>query len=761
MKNNKLGRLSLRIAKAGTCLMGGLLCSFVAYAPQAAVLDKPDDSYQWRLCPAQRLIPVRPEYSDPTTDPESIEVRADASRIVEQGLSQFNGDVEIVRGDQSVSAESVVYDQATGVFRAEGRTHLWSPGLTWAGESAIYDLDSRVTDLSAGRYWLQNGRGRGFATRLHNDRVAQMTVLDHVDYSTCPQSDESWSLSASTIKLNHESDRGAAINAVLRVRDVPVFYFPYVSFPLSDQRKSGFLAPTIGTTNDSGTDIRAPYYWNIAPNMDATLTPRVLTDRGAMLETEYRYLTESMEGKVNFDYLPNDRLDDDQDRSLFGFEHRQYFSDGHGQLTAQLNNVSDDQYFEDFGSSITTTSQRFLDRRLNYLYYGTGAMAYLNGTVQAYQSVDPTIPPDAEPYRRLPQIDHVGVFTLARGLTGTIISQGTYFHRDAGLTGGRIDVEPSLSYYYWKPYLIIQPKLTLTQTDYLLHDPSGQFDDHVSRTVPKISIDTRLFAERDLQLFGQDYLQTIEPRMFYLLVPNVAQEEIPVFDSGLYILDFNNIFVENRFAGRDRIGDANQIATAVTSRLLDVESGRELVRMSLGQIYFFRDRSVQFPGASALDDSASTLLGEGAVAVSKDLRLRGTLQWDPNRSRTEKAAINLRYQPNFDTVFNVGYRLRRAVTDIEQTDISFRMPVLENVALVGRWTYSLRDKQSLETVGGVEFESCCWGARIVGRRFLLNAAQEYDTGVFFQVHFRGLGGFGQEARSILRRGIGGYNDPFE
>ncbi|MCP5202404.1 MAG: LPS assembly protein LptD [Gammaproteobacteria bacterium] len=725
------------------------------------MLSERDDSYQWRLCPAQRLIPIRPGYTDPTTDPESIEVRADASRIVEQGLSQFSGDVEIVRGDQSLSAENVTYDQVADVFNAEGRAHIWNPGLIWSGESATYDLDSRVTDLSAGKYWLLDGRGRGHAEHLRNDRVAQRTVLDHVDYSTCPQSAESWRLSASKIKLNHESDRGAAINAVLRVRDVPVFYFPYVSFPISDKRKSGLLAPTIGSTNDSGVDVRLPYYWNIAPNMDATITPRALTDRGAMLETEYRYLTETMEGRINFEYLPNDRLEDHHDRSLFGLEHSQDFYQGHGRLTALVNNVSDDQYFEDFGSNISSTSQRFMDRRLEYSYRGTGSMTYFNGIVQAYQSIDPTLPPGATPYRRLPQIDHIGVFSLGHGFTSIMTSQTTYFHRDVGLTGGRLDFQPALLYTYWKPYLLIQPKLTVQRTDYLLDDPQSQFDNHIERTVPKISIDAKLFAERDLTMFGGNYLQTFEPRVYYLLVPKVSQDDIPVFDSGQFILDFNNMFLDNRFSGRDRVGEANQVATAITSRLLDVSSGLEMMRMSVGQVYYFRDREVQLPRRPELDDSVSTLLADGAFHFGRDLLLRGTLQWDPNQPRIEKTAVNLRYQPNYETVINLGYRLRRAVTDVEQTDVSFRVPVLDNLAVVGRWIFSLADKRSLETVGGLEFESCCWGARVVGRRFLLNANGEYDTGVFFQVHFRGLGGVGQKSGSMLRRGIGGYSDPFE
>lgn len=760
MKNNKLRRMLVSRAATRTHLVGPLLCALLAGPAQAGILSEREDTYQWRLCPPNRLIPLRPGYTDATTPADSVEVRADTSRLVEDGVSQFTGDVEVVRGAASLRAEVVTHDGVNDLFTAEGRAHLWDRSVTWSGERATFDHNAEVTELSEGRYWLLNGQGRGYALRLHNDAKANLTVLDGVNYSTCPLSDEAWRVSASKIKLDHNADRGSALNAVLRVHDVPIFYFPYLSFPLSEERKSGLLTPSIRSTNRSGLDTRIPYYWNIAPNRDATITPRVLSDRGVLLETEYRYLSENYEGRANVEYLPGDSLAQGRDRSLLAFTHTQSFFERRGHLFATVNNVSDDEYFEDFGGSIAATSQRFLNRELNFRY--VGITNFVTAIARSYQAIDPTIPDNAKPYRLLPHVDYTGVLPIAgSAFTPIMRLQTTYFDHDTRVTAGRVELAPTLQHSYWKPWLTVLSRLTLRHSEYLLDDPAARYADRESRSVPVASIDARLFAERDLKLLGENHLQTFEPRLFYLLAPHVPQDDIPVFDSGLFEISFRNIFLENRFAGGDRVGDANQVTAAVTSRLLATDSGRELGRLSAGQIFYLRDREVALPNALGEDDSVSELIGEAAVSLGPDWTMRGTLQWDPNQPRTEKSAVTLRYRPNLDTVLNFGYRLRRAVTDVEQTDISFRLPILENLAVIGRWNFSMIDKRTLEAIGGIEFESCCWGLRLVGRRFLRNAAGQFDTAVFAQIEFRGLGGVGQKSDSFLRRAIAGYVDPFE
>ena len=731
----------------------------VSHFARAAALEDPISNYQWRLCPATRLIPIRPGYTEDSTDRSSTEIRADSTRLVKDGLSQFSGDVEVVQGDRALRADLVTYDNENEILDAEGRTHIWESGITWAGQRATYDLNSKVSVLDEGSFWIQGGRGRGNASRFSNDRKADVTELENVDYSTCPLSDEDWRLSASAIKLNHKSDRGSATNAVLRVRNVPIFYFPYVNFPISDKRKSGFLAPSYGSTNESGFDARAPYYWNIAPSHDATITPRYIEDRGAMLGGQYRYMNRQYAGQLEFEYLPSDDLRNDEDRSLISFRHRQYFLAQRGIATLQLNNVSDDSYFEDFGNNLNVTARRFLDRRATARYRGKYFNVY--GLAQDYQIVDDTLPATSEPYRRLPQVVLNARVPNPYRINAALSAETTYFERSKSVTAARIDLRPSISRRYATEYLTIEPRLAVRHTEYVIDDPARVFDDRESRTVPIASLDTKLFLERQFSLFGKPQLQTLEPRIFYLLIPHVGQDKLPRFDGGLYNISFQNLFRYNRFSGRDRIGDANQIALAVTTRALDAEDGRETYRLSLGQVFYFRDREVTLPGRIEQRGSQSELIAEAAMNVAGDWSARGTLHWDPGQPQTEKAAVSLRYRPSTDTVLNMRYRFRRAVTDVEQADISLRWPVSDRLAMVGRWNYSLQRNRALETILGLEYESCCWGARVVGRRFLRNSQGEFETGVFMQVQFRGLGGFGQDPSGLLRRGISGYVDPFD
>lgn len=756
-------KIMMRRGRYTFAALAALVCAAsLGNAPPAAagVLAERSADYKWRLCPPLRMVPQPPRYSETATPSDTMEIRCDASRVEKGGLTQFTGDVELIRGDLAIRSDVINYDDALGRFEAEGRTQMWNAGMIWSGQAATYSMDQSVSELEDGQYWLLGGRGRGHARRLKHDKDAQVTELESVDYSTCPLPEEGWRVSASTIRLDHRADRGSARNAVLRVKEVPILYFPYINFPISDKRKSGFLAPAIGTTNESGFDTRVPYYWNIAPNHDATITPRILSDRGVMIGGEYRYLDENYFGEVDFEYLPGDKLRDDQDRSAVSIEHQQRFADNSGLLNVLLNNVSDDAYFEDFGRSISVTSQRFLDRQVDISYRKQFYQIY--GLVQAYQTIDDSLPAGASPYRRLPQVTFSGSSPRAYwGVVPSLVAQTTYFDRPESVSGARIDVQPSVTLPIIRTFLDVRPKFSVRHTEYLLDDPNRSFDDHETRDVPIFSLDSNLFLEREASLFGHEHIQTFEPRAFYLLVPNVGQEELPVFDSGLYSTSFQTLFLENRFAGADRVGDANQMALAFTSRMIDLESGREAYRLSVGQVIYFRDREIIVPGGIFEDDSTSDFIAEAATNLGADWSARGIVQWNPDEAQTNLSAVTLRYHPDLDTVVNFGYRFRRVVNDIEQADFSIRWPLTRSIAVIGRWNYSMQENRSIETLGGVEYESCCWGLRIVGRRFLRNSQGEFDNGVFAQVQFRGLGGLGQRADSFLSRGIPGYEDPFE
>lgn len=719
----------------------------------------------WRLCPAGAdPLPPAPQPSRADYAPGTTEISADAATLVEHGVSTLTGAVEVTRDGQSLRADVLRYSDDEQWLEARDHATYWSNELFWSGARAHWDLATDIGTLQSGDFRLPQLHGRGSAAEAIRDTRGAKTLLRDVAYTTCPIGEEAWRLDAAKLTLDHAAEWGVARDVVVHVGRVPVFYSPYLSFPLSDRRKSGFLWPIFGTSSTSGTELGIPYYWNIAPERDATLTPRYFDKRGAMLGAEYRYLMRTGEGRLNVEWLPNDDAHNDDDRSFLSFSHRQRFLDDTLSTYLLYNRVSDREYFEDFGNEPGITSQRFLERLAEVTY--VRPYWYAIGRVQSYQTVDRTLPGAARPYERLPQLL---VFAQLPGggdnrLNFRILGEGVYFDRPDSIVGTRVDLRPSISLPLRNPSAFLTPTLTLRYTQYLVENAPGLEDDP-NRVVPVASVDSGLFFDRDLQLGRGRYLQTLEPRLFYLYVPYRRQDELPVFDTGQYDFTFDQLFREDRFSGPDRVSDANQVALAVTSRLLDRAGGRERLRASIGQIYYFDTPDVTLPGSLPARDHESDLIAEVTGRPLRDLRARASLLWDPNNDGTSRATLGLRYQPAPDRVINADYRVRKDIrglgnTDVEQTDFSLRWPVTRNLGVVARWVYSLRNGEHLDAFGGVEYEGCCWGIRAVARRFLGAANGEYENGFFVQFELKGLAGIGTGADTFLERNLPGYTRGF-
>jgi LPS-assembly protein len=635
-------------------------------------------------------------------------------------------------------------------------------------------------------YWLLGNRGRGTAGELFLD-VGETTRGKRVNYTTCDPEAEGmdlesnfWSISASSITLNHETDRGSARNVVLRVKDFPVFYTPYMSFPLSKKRKTGFLTPGFGSSNNRGFEVRTPWYWNISPNMDATITPRVLGNSGVMGMGEYRYLFSRALGQINVEYLPSDNEYDDQDRGRVLLTHQQTWG-ATGALYVAFDGVSDKQYFEDFGSDLATTSTQYLERRADVSYNGSDWWVY--GRVLDYQTVDPSIPASSRPYRRLPMLNALWwPLSGVNRLNVTVTGDFNYFDRDgqqdvANIEGARGDVYATLSYPMQTTATFFTPKVGFRATQYALDDP-GPYKSSPSRLIPIASIDAGLFMERDFSLGGVDYLHTLEPRLFYLFVPDHDQNDLPVFDTGIYdTSSYGALFLEDRYSGIDRVGDANQVTLAVTSRLIDRSDGSEFGFIKLGQTYYLDGqdvvRQVLTPGGLVTTDlprdkTAGPLIGEFGARLWQDLSLRGAFQWEPEGNITQELAVGLRYRPDPGKVVNMAYRVRRTPAgdisrnpvDIEQTDMSLRWPFSRHWSVVGRWNYAVPEEKSLEVFGGIEYDSCCWAMRVVARRFLNTLDGDYSNGIFLQLELKGLAGIGRGTVDFLEQRIPGYETEF-
>ncbi len=731
--------------------------------------DESENDSPWPFCPSTLDIPARPLITD-SLAADDILITADEADLAEQGISELSGSVEITQGQQQLRSDQVKYDQSNNSADLLGNVDYWDSSVFLRSENAHLQLDEGTGFFSNSNYRILDNRGRGKAESLEIE-TGVSTTLKKVDYTTCEPDDNFWKLSASKIHLDHIEETGSARNVIIKVKDIPVFYTPYISFPLSDKRKSGFLTPSVGSSNNNGFETRTPYYWNISPAMDATLTPRLLTESGVMLMGEYRYLFSRGHGEVNVEYLASDANFNDEKRNLFGITHQQTFTDK-GNIFLTYNRVSDREYFEDFGTTINLTSTRFLEQRAQASYAGSWWDA--SALVQNYQTVDRSIAITSRPYKRLPQIRFgTRLPERNRQLNYSFQSEAVYFDRsdNSGIitddSAYRLDLYPSISYPYRGLAGYIEPKVGVRYTQYSIENPSN-FKASPSRTTPIFSIDSGLFFERETTLFSNQTLQTLEPQLYYLYIPEDEQDNLPVFDTGIFDFSYFSLFRENRFSGADRIGDANQISLALTSRFINRNTGEERGYVRFGQIYYIDDRDANLPGVTNNSESSSPILLEMDMKLPYDWRVHSEYQWNPDTNRTEKLIAQLQYNSGDGKVLNLTYRVRQDseqllttnFSDIEQSDISFRWPINPKWNIVGRWNYAVPDGRSIETFAGVEFQDCCWGIRAVARRFLTDITGDFETGFFLQFELKGLSGVGKKTSEFLEQNILGYESEF-
>ncbi|MGI9303073.1 MAG: LPS-assembly protein LptD, partial [Gammaproteobacteria bacterium] len=539
---------------------------------------------------------------------------------------------------------------------------------------------------------------------------------------------------------------GSARNGLLRFKGVPLVYVPWMQFPINNKRHSGFLGPTVGTSTASGASAEIPYYWNIAPNQDATLVPRYLAKRGVQAKTEYRFLTARTGGEIDLEYL-DDRVFDD-DRALVAANAALQVTP-RALLFADYKEVSDDSYFEDLGDSLAITATTHLRRHADLTYFGGPWNLLIRA--ENYQTVDRTIADAAKPYERVPQVLFDGYWPdLMLGLDYGVGGEWVQFDRDNSVTGDRVDLSAKLSRPVSQAGYFFTPTAQVRHTLYSLEN-AGAVDPEPQRTLPVLSVDSGLIFERDYA--GGSVTQTLEPRLFYLYVPFREQSDIPGFDTGRLDFDFSQLFRTDRFSGADRVGDANQLTAGLTSRLIDFDDGQESINASVGQIYYFRDRVVTLPGAVVETDTTSDLAGQLSLRLGSWAGI-GSLLWDPGDSRTQRGTAQLVYRADEDHIVNLAYRLRR--DELEQTDFALVWPLTRRWSVLGRWNYSLRESRNLEILAGLEYESCCYKVRLAARRFVADTDGDFNDTFFLQFVFKGLSQLGSPLDKLLERGILGY-----
>ena len=731
----------------------------VAGLPVLALLPLLTGAADFEQCGPGFSLPPVPFIESPSDLPDAVDMEADDANLTDEGVSVLTGDVQIRRQGRHVSADEVRYDSSTEVINAIGNVRAWDDGVYLTGSRGTLALAEDVTVVEDAEYRVLDAHAHGAASRII---LSGSDILKAADarYTTCNPDDVVWVLEADNIRLDKGEDQGLARNVWVNFKGVPIFYSPYLTFPLSDARKSGFLAPSAGVSGEAGAEVTVPYYFNIAPNMDATLALRAMSDRGVQAQGEYRYLFPWGGGKLAAEVLPDDSERGDT-RTGVAFEHTGVVR-GRWTTNAVFGWVSDDEYFEDLGTSLAVSSQSFLEQRADVIY--SGNQYYVLGRLQNFQTVDSDLPGTSRPYKRLPQM-LVGTSVVERNLRFTFngTAEVVHFDRRDSVTGVRWDLKPHVTFPYRTAAGYVVPKATLRYTGYTLDDEPAGTNDDPSRLLPTFSMDSGLFFERPLTFRGRSMQQTLEPRLFYLFVPFDDQDDLPVFDTGEFTFDFGQLFREDRFSGPDRVGDAHQVTLAITSRFIDSASGDEIARASIGQIRHFRDRRVTLPGVARDTTNSSDLVAEVAANLDERWRVSAGIQWDPHETRTDRSTVALRYAPDARRVVNATYRFVRDT--VEQTDLSFAWPMARDWRAVGRFSYSLEGKKLLETFGGMEYESCCWGLRLVGRRYLASAQDltsandTYNTGVFVQFVLKGLSSFG-DAGEFLSRSIPGYRNEF-
>ncbi len=719
-----------------------------------------------------------------------IDVKSNYSEIFDNEISSYFGNVVIKHADQQLSSDNANYDSVAKTLDIHGDAYYSDDDLTVHTNAGTFDLDSDQAKLRDVLFITPSAPLRGHASAVIRDSKTVSRYQD-VAYTSCPTGNQDWVIHASELKIDKEEGEGTAKNAWLEFKGAPVFYSPYMSFPTDSNRKSGFLAPSFGSTQRSGINFGMPYYWNIAPNYDATFKPRYLTKRGILLAGDFRYLTESSQGQTNLELIPDDYLKQNQPRFFGSVKHTTRFTDKI-HTNVDLNYVSDKNYFAELGSALSLPNFSYLKSQADVGYYGD--MMNAVARIENYQSIDKYLTGNKLPYRKLPEIDiHFKheFNQLPVPVNVALNNEFVYFQHSSLLNGQRSNVKPSVSIPLQSESAYITPKASLQYTNYFLSDPliSG-YSSQISRTLPIFSTDSGMTFERNLNLGGKGFLNTIEPRLFYLYIPRKDQKDIPIFDTSAYDIWFNTLFRENRFSGLDRIQEANQVTMAVSSRLIDEHTGKERAKFSLGNILYFQDREVQAPfyiqkndanGKPTLETftpptetgSFSNVIGELSAQINDHVAIDSGIQFDPyqNEISRGKAILHLTNQPN--EIINVGYRYRKIAptiipnreNDIIQSDMSFHYPIYDNWSAVGRWQYSLLYNSTQESFLGIEKENCCWRFRVVGRRYVNNlnvfsngadVQGVSQTGIFFQVELKGLTGMGEKLDTFLEQNIYGY-----
>ena len=690
------------------------------------------------------------ELSDPTVAGKEgpLFLMADRIESTAPNVVEASGQVEARQAGQNFFADWLRYDMTLNAVDARGHVRLEQPALQVTGDTLRLDLDTYSGEFTQPVYqFTAKPGGRGDAERI--DFIDKNRFkLQEATYTTCPVDNEDWFLKVGDLDIDKTRDVGVARNASLHFLGVPILYTPWLDFPLSSNRKTGVLAPTIGATESSGFDLLVPYYLNLAPNYDATLYPRLLSKRGMQLGGEFRYLLNHSQGVNRLEYMPDDR---EADRSRWSMTLSNTLRLGAATQAGMLfNRVSDDDYFRDLSNLISSTSLTHLNREV-WLATQQGAwQAELRA--QTFQTLqDSTAAFILEPYARLPHARLGTLQAFGNGLEFKLESEATRFAHPTLTEGTRVLAYPTLRLPLTSSYGFLTPQIGWHSTYYALDDSAA--DDRIMRNLPIVSLDSGVTFDRPIRLGVSAYEQTLEPRAYYVYAPFRDQDAIPVFDTAMLDFSYAQMFTENQFIGGDRVNDANQLTLAVTSRFIEADSGLERLQLTLGQRYYFSDQLVTLPGVAPRSSNATDLLAAASGQITRSWRVDAALQLDTQNGTIIRQNLGTSYRPAPGRTLNFGYRFIDQTT--KQIDLSGQWPLGSRWYGMFRYNYSLQDDKLVEGLGGLEYNAGCWAVRGMIQQ-LATKEDQSTTALFLQLELTGMGRIGANPLDVLKVSVPGY-----
>ena len=781
-----------------TLLYSVFACSVPALADSAAEVDWRTSSNPGQ-CQGQyvdgSINPSTNEHSD-----SALPIRASAGSAlhVEDHSTTLTGNVSVSHGSQQLRGDFFTMDAQTESYTVEGNAQLRQKGLLVKGARVEGNFYNDIAAIDSASFLLHDSHLRGTAATLTKDEQETLTITEG-EFTTCEPDSNTWAIQGKEIELIKAEGYGIARHVTLRIKDVPIAYSPYFRFPIDDSRQSGFLWPAMGHDSDGGTDVAVPYYFNLKPNLDATYTLRSIWKRGVMHEGELRYRNNYGENLLAGTFLPSDDEYDDRDRitaeNISGFDKQDrwlgHFShkgrSGPWSSSANYTSVSDIDYLDDLGGFTNANSDfdNSLETASNPALLRTGAVSYATKSwrstleLRSFQEQNQI---QRKQYEILPRLTVAGAKSFGLVNTSAVL-QATVFEKSSDIVpdGSRVVADVSTDAPFHNGWGYITPGLRYIHRSYSLNNERPGARDDATINTGIASLDMGLIFERRTSVWNRDFHQTLEPRLYYLYAEEEFQDDLPLFDSLVTTPSYDGMFRQNRYAGYDRVGDANQIALGITTRYLSETTGAQLLAISAGQIFYMEDRTVNdadFIGNNPRDDTSPVFISLEAQA--KRLGLRASYEHDTENNRSNRGSIALRYISDNDAIFNLSYSMvdqlqQRTLRYREETDLSFRWPLGRSNAwnLVGRWNYGWDEGQTIESLFGVEYNDCCWKTRIVFRRNLKepriiavsqpgSAPQFFrdrraDKGIYFEFQLKGLASLGGRLDNLLHNSIPGYN----